>query len=226
MGITTHTIKAIDVFLSMMGIRLDSGRLLFIWLPLIAVSLFITKFVLNQNYLLIYSILCWVFYYIGMTLILGTGIKRWMISKFGEDNAWKLFQIILGIMFFNVGSGMSAAALYDQEAFLISTQMIWILVAPMFLIGFGIKFWATWVIGIDVYYYKDLFHEKSHEEWTESGPYKWIKNPMYGVGYLHSYCLGIMFGSIFGLVYALICNVSIFIFYYLVELPFIKKTYL
>ena len=149
-----------------------------------------------------------------------------MISKFGRDNAWKLFQIILGIMFFNVGSGMSAAALYDQEAFSITTQMIWVLMIPMFLIGFGIKFWATWVIGIDVYYYKDLFHEKSHGEWTESGPYKWIKNPMYGVGYLHSYCLGIMFGSIFGLVYALICNVSIFIFYYLVELPFIKKTYL
>ena len=29
---------------------------------------------------------------------------------------------------------------------------------------------------------------------------------MYGVGYLHSYCLGIMFGSIFGLVYALIAT--------------------
>ena len=35
---------------------------------------------------------------------------------------------------------------------------------------------------------------------------KWIKNPMYGVGYLHSYCLGIMFSSVFGLVYALISN--------------------
>lgn len=225
MGAINYAIKAIDVFLSMMGIRLDSGRLLLIWLPLIAVSLLITNFVLNKNYLFIYSIICWAFYYIGMTLILGTGIKRWMISKFGEENAWKLFQMILGIMFFNVGSGMSTAALYDQESFSISIQLIWVFVIPMFIIGFGIKFWATWVIGIDVYYYKDLFYEKSHGEWTESGPYKWIKNPMYGVGYLHSYCLGIMFSSNFGLIYALICNLSIFIFYFLVESPFIKKTY-
>ncbi len=225
MGITAYTIKAIDVFLSMMGIRLDAGRLLFVWLPLIGISLLITNFVIEQNHLLIYSIGCWAFYYVGMTLILGTGIKRWMRDKFGEENSWKLFQLILGIMFFNVGSGFSAAALYDQENFLLSTQLIWIIVIPTFIVGFGIKFWATWVVGIDTYYYKDLFYEKSHEEWTEAGPYKWVKNPMYGLGYLHSYCLGIMFGSIFGLVYALICHISIFIFYFLAELPFIKKTY-
>jgi len=225
MGITTHAIKAIDVFLSMMGIRLDAGRQLFVWLPLIAISIFITNVVIENNYFLMYSIICWAFYYLGMTIILGTGIKRWMRSKFGEENAWKLFQIILGIMFFNIGSGISTAALYNQEVFLLPTLLMWTLVIPIFIVGFGIKFWATWIVGIDTYYYKDLFFEKSHGEWKESGPYKWVSNPMYGIGYLHSYCLGIMFGSIYGLIFAFICHVSIFIFYYLAESPFIKKTY-
>lgn len=215
-----------DVFLSMMGIRLGSGKVLMVWLPLIAASVFIGNLAIEYNFLVEFAIACWAFYYVGKTLILGTGIKRWMIRKFGEDRAWLLFQMILGLMFFNVGTGMSAAALHLQDAFTLSPVLMWSLLIPMFIIGFGIKYWSTWVIGIDVYYYKDLFHEKSHGEWTESGPYRWLNNPMYGIGYLHSYCLGIMFGSTWGLAYAAVCHLSIYVFYQFTEKPFIIRTYL
>ncbi len=215
-----------DVFISMMGIRLDIGKPLLLWIPFFVLSIYIGNVAVEQDLLVEFAIACWAFYYVGMTLMLGTGIKRWMINKFGEEKAWLYFQMILGLMFFNVGTGMSAAALHLQGAFSLSPTLMWTLVIPLFIIGFGIKFWATWVIGVDVYYYKDLFHEKSHGEWTESGPYKWFGNPMYGIGYLHSYCLGIMSGSEWGLVYAAICHVSIFVFYRIVEKPFIIRTYL
>ena len=218
--------KCIDVFLSMMGIRLDTGRILLAWIPLIAISVYVGNFAIENDFLAEFAIAGWAFYYVGMTLVLGTGIKRWMIQRFGEERAWILFQMIRGLMFFNIGTGMSAAALHQQDAFSLSPTLMWILIIPLFIIGFGIKFWATWVIGVDVYYYKDLFHEKSHEEWTESGPYKWVSNPMYGIGYLHSYCLGIMSGSEWGLVYAAVCHLSIFVFYWIVEKPFIIRTYL
>ncbi len=218
--------KSIDVFFSMMGIRLDSGKILLLWVPLIAISLYISNIAILHGFIVPFAIACWVFYYVGMTLILGTGIKRWMISKLGENRAWLCFQVILGVMFFNVGTGMSTAALHQQEAFSLSPTVMWALIIPFFIIGFGIKYWATWVIGVDVYYYKDLFHEKSHGEWTEAGPYKWSSNPMYGIGYLHSYCLGIILGSVWGLVYAAVCHLSIFVFYRIAEKPFIVRTYL
>lgn len=218
--------KCFDVFLSMMGIRLDAGKILLVWLPLIALSVYIGNLAIENDFLVQFAISCWVFYYIGKTLILGTGIKRWMIRKFGEERAWLYFQMILGLMFFNVGTGMSAAALHLQGAFSLSPTLMWGLVIPMFIAGFGIKYWATWVIGIDVYYYKDLFHGKSHGEWTEAGPYKWLNNPMYGIGYLHSYCLGIMFGSEWGLGYAAACHLGILVFYRYTEKPFIIRTYL
>ncbi|MBT5595104.1 MAG: hypothetical protein HOA11_07295 [Euryarchaeota archaeon] len=218
--------KFVNVFFSMMGIRLDTGKILLVWLPLIALSLYLGNFAIEHEFLVEFAIACWAFYYVGMTLLLGTGIKRWMIKKFGEQRAWLYFQMILGLMFFNVGTGVSAAALHLQGAFSLSPTLMWALVIPMFIIGFGIKYWATWVIGIDVYYYKDLFHEKSHGEWTEAGPYKWSGNPMYGIGYLHSYCLAIMLGSVWGLVYAAVCHLSIFVFYRIAEKPFIVRTYL
>jgi len=218
--------ELVNVFFSMMGIRLDAGKILIVWLPLIALSLCLGNLAVEHEFLVEFAIACWAFYYVGMTLLLGTGIKRWMIQKFGEERAWLYFQMILGLMFFNVGTGFYVAALHLQGAFSLSPTLMWALVIPMFIIGFGIKYWATLVIGIDVYYYKDLFHEKSHGEWTEAGPYKWLGNPMYGIGYLHSYCLGIMLGSEWGLVYAAICHLSIFVFYRIAEKPFIVKTYL
>ncbi|MEC8979463.1 MAG: methyltransferase, partial [Candidatus Thermoplasmatota archaeon] len=218
--------KSIDIFISMIGIRLNSGKILLLWVPLIAISAFISDLAVVNDLLVPYAIACWAFYYVGMTLVLGTGIKRWMISKFGEDRAWLGFQVILGLMFFNVGTGISAAALHQQGAFALPPLVMWALLVPMFIIGFVIKFWSTWVVGVDVYYYKDLFHEKSHKQWTEAGPYKWLSNPMYGIGYLHSYCLGIMLGSLWGLFYAAICHLSIFVFYQIAEKPFIVRTYL
>lgn len=218
--------KCTDIFLSMIGIRLNTGKILFLWIPLIAISVYVSNLAIEYDVLVEFAIGCWAFYYVGMTLILGTGIKRWMIAKFGEERAWLMFQMILGLMFFNVGTGISVAALYQQDTFHLSPVLMWALIIPMFFIGFGIKYWATWEVGVDVYYYKDLFHEKSHGEWTEGGPYKWLNNPMYGIGYLQGYCLGIMWGSLWGLVYAAVCHLSIFIFFQIAEKPFIKRVYL
>ena len=100
--------KCIDVFLSMMGIRLDTGRILLVWLPLIAASVYVGNLAIEHDFLVEFAIAGWAFYYVGMTLMLGTGIKRWMIQKFGEERAWILFQMIQGLMFFNIGTGMSA----------------------------------------------------------------------------------------------------------------------
>ena len=77
--------KAIDVALAMSGLRLDSGRMLFAWIPLVGLSTGLLYYVDQNNYHIPYIIGTWIFYYLGISLILGTNIKRTMIKTFGDD---------------------------------------------------------------------------------------------------------------------------------------------
>ncbi|TSA34984.1 MAG: hypothetical protein D4R64_10725 [Porphyromonadaceae bacterium] len=91
---------------------------------------------------------------------------------------------------------------------------------------FFIKIWSAKVVSIDIYYWKDMFLGKKITEFVETGPYKFLSNPMYGIGQLQAYALAIWYGSEIGLLAALINQVLIFSFYFTVEKKFIKRIYL
>jgi len=148
-----------------------------------------------------------------------------MLIKLGETNATKLYDMICGLMFFNIGGGVGAAALEVTGAMQIPPALKWGLVGLLAVAGFGVKFWSTWIVSVDTYYFRDLFLDKAHGEFTAKGPYKWLANPMYGAGNLHLYCFALLTESEFGLWYALGCHVSIYAFYFIVEKPFIRRTY-
>ncbi|MGH2668454.1 MAG: methyltransferase, partial [bacterium] len=54
-------------------------------------------------------------------------------------------------------------------------------------------------------------------------PYRFLKNPMYTVGYLQTYGLALLTGSMPGLVAALFAQAAILLFYLLVEKPHFDK---
>ena len=81
-----------------------------------------------------------------------------MVKKFGETHALALYDMICGLMFFNIGTGISAAALHNTAAFELSLNLKWGLFALLSVVGFGIKFWATWIVGINPYYFLSLIH--------------------------------------------------------------------
>ena len=105
--------KAIDVALAMSGLRLDSGRMLFAWIPLLVLSTGLLYFVDQNGYHIPYVFGTWIFYYLGISLILGTNIKKVMVKKFGETHALALYDMICRLMFFNIGMGISGAALHN-----------------------------------------------------------------------------------------------------------------
>ena len=109
--------KAIDVFLAMSGLRLDSGRMLFAWIPLLGLSTGLLYYVDQNGYHIPYIICTWIFYYLGISLILGTNIKRVMAQKFGEDKALAFYDMICGLMFFNIGTGKGHSVLEVVKAF-------------------------------------------------------------------------------------------------------------
>ena len=225
MNIFKNLWKTIDIALAMSGLRLDAGRYLFAWIPLLGASIWLVYQAEQSERLVEFAIGSWVFYYLGISLILGTRIKRVMLKKFGENNATKLYDMICGLMFFNIGLGVAAATLHAGPAIPMPPALRWSLFVLLTVAGFGIKFWATWIVGINTYYFRDLFLEKSHGEYTARGPYRWLSNPMYGVGNFHAYGPALITGSLLGLSFALACHIAIYAFYFIVEKPFIRRTY-
>jgi len=217
--------KAIGIALAMSGLRLDAGRFLFAWVPLLTGSVWLAYQAKEAGLLVEFAIGSWVFYYGGISLILGTRLKRLMLERFAKKTAIRLYDTICGLMFFNLGCGIGAAALHGTEATALAEPLRWGLFWLCAIGGFGVKFWATWIVGIDTYYFRDLFLEKSHGEFSARGPYRWLANPMYGVGNLHLYCAPLYTESLFGLWFAVGCHLSIFAFYLLVERPFIRRIY-
>jgi protein-S-isoprenylcysteine O-methyltransferase Ste14 len=51
------------------------------------------------------------------------------------------------------------------------------------------------------------------------GIYKYLKNPMYGLGYMHAFGFALLFLSFWGLVFALFDWIIVWAFYFVFERP-------
>ncbi|MDP2696150.1 MAG: phosphatidylethanolamine N-methyltransferase family protein [bacterium] len=94
------------------------------------------------------------------------------------------------------------------------------------IFGLVIKFLAFRVLGSDGYHWRDFFLKVSQPMKPKAaGIYKYIKNPMYGFGYLPAYGWALINLSISGLIMAALAQASILTFSYFVERPHFKKIY-
>jgi protein-S-isoprenylcysteine O-methyltransferase Ste14 len=71
-----------------------------------------------------------------------------------------------------------------------------------------------------------MFLGRKITDFVVSGPYKYLNNPMYGIGQLQSYAIAIWYGSFYGLMAAALNQILIFSFYYFIERKFIKRVYM
>ena len=168
--------------------------------------------------------------YLGfITIMLSeNGLRHWFIKKSGdENNGYLAFEAILGFLFFHNGVSIGYIASSNPGGLFnfINKDLLLIIVAIMFICGFTIKILATKAVTVDIYYWKDMFLGKKISDFVITGPYKYFKNPMYGIGQLQAYAIAIWYGSTYGLMAALINQLLIFSFYYLVEKKFIKRVY-
>lgn len=91
--------------------------------------------------------------------------------------------------------------------------------AVLVLVGVGTKLWAAATLGGKAYYWYNFFTPPDRVVPSTSGPYRLLKNPMYTVGYLQTYGLALVTGSLPGLVAAVIGQAAILAFYQWVERP-------
>lgn len=86
------------------------------------------------------------------------------------------------------------------------------------IVGLLVKFAAARRLGAPSYYWHNFFAPDQAQP-LFSGPYRYLKNPMYTVGYLPAYGVALLCGSWIGLLAAAFDQVAILTFYFLVEKP-------
>lgn len=86
------------------------------------------------------------------------------------------------------------------------------------IVGLWVKFAAARQLGAPSYYWHNFFAPDQARP-CPSGPYRYLKNPMYTVGYLPAYGVALLCGSWLGLWASAFDQIAILTFYYLVEKP-------
>lgn len=218
-------------FLSMIGWRLD--HLNVPWVIGGALSLAVGGYLIyfeeSPTYKLVFFVFSLLFYYGGNSWILASKIPQKAIQRYGEDRAFRQYETVLAIMFINQGLGvgvMTSLTMGDSLTLPISEALAHGLGGGFFAVGLVVKVWATVVLSIDIYYYRDMFLNRRVCDFVSSGPYKVFSNPMYGIGQIHGYGAAIWSRSLGGLIAIAICHVLIYVFYYSVERPFVRRVYL
>jgi protein-S-isoprenylcysteine O-methyltransferase Ste14 len=182
----------------------------------------------NSDLAISYFLISEVFYIGFITMVLSrNGFRHWFIRKWGENNGYFSFEAILGFLFFHngVSIGYIASSSPDGLFNFINKDILLIFVTLMFITGFTTKIFAAKVVTIEIYYWKDMFLGKKISDFVIKGPYKFFRNPMYGIGQLPAYALAIWYGSKYGLMSAFLNQLLIFSFYFLIEKKFIKRVY-
>jgi protein-S-isoprenylcysteine O-methyltransferase Ste14 len=91
--------------------------------------------------------------------------------------------------------------------------------AILIFMGVAIKLWAAARLGSAAYYWHNFFVPGELVPLNPPGPYRYLKNPMYTLGYLHAYGFAVATESLLGLIAAVFDQIAILAFNHWVEKP-------
>ena len=95
--------------------------------------------------------------------------------------------------------------------------------ALLVIVGLATKLWAARTLGSEAYYWHNFFDPAAAVGPVSSGPYRFLSNPMYTIGYLQTYGLALMLRSLPGLIAAIFSQVAILVFYFVIEKPHFQR---
>ena len=129
-------------------------------------------------------------------------------------------------LMYHDGVAFVAVCILTRETLDLPLPLAWRLAgAALVALGVGVKLWATAALGADGYYWRDFFEREIRPVPTIAGPYRWLRNPMYTVGYLQTYGVALLVASAPGLAAAAFSQAAIIAFYRLVERPHYQRLY-
>ena len=156
----------------------------------------------------------------------GVALKKQQRHQFftrrdGNERGFRRFRRIAATLMNNDGVSFVILCVLTQETMRPAAAPNLLLVGGAFLVAVGVstKLWAAQALGSASYYWHNFFARGGPTAPHPAGPYRFLRNPMYTVGYLQAYGLALILSSAPGLIAAAFDQAAILAFYYLVEKP-------
>ncbi len=161
--------------------------------------------------------------YVGLTLH-RQDRTAYLTRRHGAEEGFRRFRRVAAFVMANdaVSFGLLCLVSANTLTVALSRGLEITVGAVLALVGVATKIWAAATLG-DGYYWRNFFTPTDRVVPKAAGPYRWLKNPMYTVGYLPVYGLALATASAFGLVAALFDQCAILLFYHLVEKPHFER---
>ncbi|MFI5166315.1 MAG: PEMT/PEM2 family methyltransferase [Thermoanaerobaculales bacterium] len=227
-GVLRGVMRLVSTVFAMAGWRLE--HLNAAWVAGSVLSVFLAHVLIDRadwRLTLPYLLFTLLFYYGGNAAILRSNLPARAIARLGEERAFRAYETLAGLMFLNQGLGVGCMAALHFERWEKAVPALLFLAAgvALFVVGLLVKLWATLTVGVDVYFFRDMFLGRPLAPASDGGPYRFLRNPMYSVGQLQGYGYALLYGSLPGFVAAAAGHVLIYAFYAVAERPFVRSKY-
>lgn len=152
------------------------------------------------------------------------GVADRLKARFGPERAFAIYEAVTAWFF--AARSLSFVWLLEATPIAVGAPAAHALYAAglvLATIGMIVNVWAASVVGLGTYYYADLFLGDQAVDFKVEGPYRYWKNPMYGIGQLGSCGAALMALSPLGLVAGLLNQLLMYLFNWLVEQPHSRR---
>jgi protein-S-isoprenylcysteine O-methyltransferase Ste14 len=137
------------------------------------------------------------------------------------DAAWRRFRARAGLLMDNDAIAFGALAIATR-ATIPPAAPDWAFVAAgvaLFALGVGTKLWASASLADGAYHWRNFYVASAPTALSLRGPYRWLRDPMYTVGYAHAYGFALAFRSAPGLFAAAFAQAAILAVNHAIERP-------
>ncbi len=228
MGARAQAVRIVSTFCAMAGWRLE--HLNRAWVIGGLASIGLAHVLIDRadwRFTLPYLALTLIFYYGGNAVILCSRIPARAVARWGEEGAFRRYETVAGLMFLNQGLGVGCMSALHLPRWESAVPVPVMFGAGVVLFGAGVivKLWATLTVGVDIYFFRDMFLRRALAPASVDGPYRFLRNPMYSLGQLQGYGYALMDLSLPGVLAAAAGQLLVYAFYYAAERPFVHRVY-
>jgi protein-S-isoprenylcysteine O-methyltransferase Ste14 len=152
---------------------------------------------------------------------------QWFTRRYGVEAGFLRFRRLASIIMNNDAGSFVVLCLVARQTLPPGFRPALLIPAGVLLIaaGVSVKLWAAARLGAGAYYWENFFVAGPFVAPDPPGPYRYLRNPMYTVGYLHAYGFALACLSLPGLLAAAFDQGAILLFHHVVERPhFLRLT--
>lgn len=162
--------------------------------------------------------------YIGVTLA-RQDRTGYLTARYGAEQAFRRFRRVAAFLMYNDAASFVLLCVVTRHTLRLPVPLVVSLAVgvALVIVGGAVKAWAAATLGAGAYYWRDFFVQAERPTPATSGPYPFLKNPMYSVGYLPTYGLALATGSLPGLIASAVDQAAIFAFHRWVEEPHVER---